>query len=622
MNVHRSIHQTLELSAPFLTAVIVLAVATVSVGLVLSYMRRFPAAGRHLILSIAVLAPVATLILAATGAAARLQSWIAAPPAVFALEPSAVEPGIAAAVPVATAPTELVCIVALVWLAAFTAFIGRIATEWLRWTAVARLATPVSDPVVLKSFRSAAGDAPVKLGVSPAAAEPMVIGFLRPVVVLPDRYTNGFSGSELAAVFEHELEHIRRRDNVFAAVHEIVCALFWFSPPHWLARRRLLHLRERACDEKVLDRGCSVDSYLRALARTSHAAIESPAIACMSGFHIRERMESIMSYASNRARLVSPKWIRMTSIAASLLIVGGFALLAPLPSLAAPGAPVQTFEVQLRPGPEGRTLAEVSVADGNGATVMDARGAVAPGQPVRLSSTYGSLTYQVEITVETSGRGHATLEVIDGGTVVHRMSRVLVAPADKVVADVRPISLELKDAELHDVLKTFSQLTGLRIEADASLSGRITAEIKDVPWFVALRQVLGPLGLTFERKGDGIRVFRPAASQRGPDGYLRLGEDITPPRVLARVEPIYPPEAKAARVSGIVILETRVDESGVVRNVRVLKPLPFGLSEAAAHAVRQWAFAPATRDGQPVPVVFNLTVNFRSDEAPAAAPPQ
>ncbi len=45
--------------------------------------------------------------------------------------------------------------------------------------------------------------------------------------------------------------------------------------------------------------------------------------------------------------------------------------------------------------------------------------------------------------------------------------------------------------------------------------------------------------------------------------------------------------------------------------VQVMKPLPFGLDDAAVQAVRQWCFTPATLQGRPVPVYFRLTVHFR-----------
>jgi len=53
------------------------------------------------------------------------------------------------------------------------------------------------------------------------------------------------------------------------------------------------------------------------------------------------------------------------------------------------------------------------------------------------------------------------------------------------------------------------------------------------------------------------------------------------------------------------------DRNGNVTDARVLKPLPMGLDNAALEAVKRWKFTPGTLNGQPVPVIYNLTVNFR-----------
>jgi protein TonB len=94
----------------------------------------------------------------------------------------------------------------------------------------------------------------------------------------------------------------------------------------------------------------------------------------------------------------------------------------------------------------------------------------------------------------------------------------------------------------------------------------------------------------------------------------RVGGDVKAPVAIHRVDPLYPDEALRARISGIVILETTIDHTGVVKEVTVLKPLPFGLSEAAVDAVKQWTFKPGTLNDEAVDVIFNLTINFRLDK--------
>lgn len=95
------------------------------------------------------------------------------------------------------------------------------------------------------------------------------------------------------------------------------------------------------------------------------------------------------------------------------------------------------------------------------------------------------------------------------------------------------------------------------------------------------------------------------------DRPVRVGGDVQPPVAVKRVEPEYTNVAKSARIQGIVIIETIIDRDGNVTDARVLKGLPMGLDDAAISAVKRWKFKPGSLNGQPVPVIFTLTVNFR-----------
>ena len=88
-------------------------------------------------------------------------------------------------------------------------------------------------------------------------------------------------------------------------------------------------------------------------------------------------------------------------------------------------------------------------------------------------------------------------------------------------------------------------------------------------------------------------------------------QDVKPPVAISRIDPQYTEVARKARVEGIVIIEAIIDRNGNVTDARVLKPLALGLDTAALDAVRRWKFTPGTLNGQPVPVIYNLTVNFR-----------
>lgn len=90
-----------------------------------------------------------------------------------------------------------------------------------------------------------------------------------------------------------------------------------------------------------------------------------------------------------------------------------------------------------------------------------------------------------------------------------------------------------------------------------------------------------------------------------------LGE-IKPPRLIKRVEPIYPEIARQAFVEGIVILEVVTDINGRVQNVKVLRSIPL-LDQAAIDAVRQWVYEPRVIDGKPRAMIFTTTVTFTLD---------
>ena len=95
------------------------------------------------------------------------------------------------------------------------------------------------------------------------------------------------------------------------------------------------------------------------------------------------------------------------------------------------------------------------------------------------------------------------------------------------------------------------------------------------------------------------------------DMPVRVGGNVKAPINVLRFEPVYTEIARKSRTQGIVIIEAVIDRDGNVTEARVLKPLGMGLDQAALAAIRRWKFQPGTLNGQPVPVYYNLTVNFR-----------
>jgi len=83
------------------------------------------------------------------------------------------------------------------------------------------------------------------------------------------------------------------------------------------------------------------------------------------------------------------------------------------------------------------------------------------------------------------------------------------------------------------------------------------------------------------------------------------------PVLLVKTEPAYSEEARKDKIQGTVILVVEIDSNGRPRDIRVRRPLGFGLEERAIDAVGRWRFRPAYRNGKPVPCSAEVEVNFR-----------
>jgi TonB family protein len=195
----------------------------------------------------------------------------------------------------------------------------------------------------------------------------------------------------------------------------------------------------------------------------------------------------------------------------------------------------------------------------------------------------------------------------------------------------RPISLSLENADLLDVLATFSEISGAEILVEPGISGTVSTSFDGVPWDEALAKVLQSQGLVWERNGAQIIVRRveghgPADLQpvTGPPTTRLAGKldgqtvyryipdaRISEPVVLEKTPPTYPDAAREAGVSGAVVADLLIDELGTVRDVVIQKSPSDELSAAAIDAIEQWRFAPATMDGKPVVVRYVVTVMFQ-----------
>src|SRR5262249_13201128 len=135
---------------------------------------------------------------------------------------------------VATSPARdwIALSLAGVWLCGFTAIAFRRAKEWRRIRAAVRASTPWDGTLRVPSR--------IQIRTAATVLEPGVVGFWKPLILLPAGLDTYLTPRQLEAVLAHEVCHVRRRDNLTAAVHMLVEALFWFYPLAWWIGARLV----------------------------------------------------------------------------------------------------------------------------------------------------------------------------------------------------------------------------------------------------------------------------------------------------------------------------------------------------------------------------------------------
>ena len=172
-----------------------------------------------------------------------------------------------------------------VWLCGFLMLAFSWGRKWKNIRAVVRTASPVA----------LVADVPVMS--SSALLEPGVFGIFRPVLLLPEGITERLTEPQLETILSHEMWHVRRRDNLTAAIHMLVEMIFWFHPFVWWIRTRLMEERERACDEAVLQAGGEGQIYAEGILNVCKFYVESP-LACVSGVtgsDLKKRIVRIMT---------------------------------------------------------------------------------------------------------------------------------------------------------------------------------------------------------------------------------------------------------------------------------------------------------------------------------------
>jgi uncharacterized protein (TIGR03435 family) len=218
----------------------------------------------------------------------------------FARAPLPVVPHVVPGIPT-SGWTQALTAFSLLWFVGFVAVVLLWILRWRRISAAMKSAELVSKGREVGALRRAERlggiRRPISFFLSRSALEPGIFGVARPVLLWPEGISPRLDDAHLEAILAHEVWHVRRRDNLWALLHMLVEAIFWFYPLVWWLGARLVDERERACDEEVLELGGDRQVYAESILKVCEFCLGSP-LPCVSGVtgaDLKKRMVHIMN---------------------------------------------------------------------------------------------------------------------------------------------------------------------------------------------------------------------------------------------------------------------------------------------------------------------------------------
>src|SRR3984957_483954 len=161
---------------------------------------------------------------------------------------------------------------------------------------------------------------PIRLLHSALVQVPTVIGWLRPVVLIPLGCLSGLSPNQVEAILAHELSHIRRHDYLVSVLQSIVEALLFYHPAVWWVSRHIRREREHCCDDLAVQYAEDALAYARALSLLEEHRSALPAIALgANGGILTMRIKRLLGCKESVA---APQLVALTLLGIVLVATG------------------------------------------------------------------------------------------------------------------------------------------------------------------------------------------------------------------------------------------------------------------------------------------------------------
>jgi beta-lactamase regulating signal transducer with metallopeptidase domain/protein involved in polysaccharide export with SLBB domain len=301
----------------------------------------------------------------------------------------------------AATPFPYATAILLAWAVGVLLLSARLAGGWfITYRLATRDVQPVMGELQQTARRLAAQlrlSRPVRILESSAVAVPVMIGFLKPVVLLPAAAIAGLAPDQLEALIAHELAHVRRHDYLVNLLQSLVETMLFYHPAVWWMSHRVRTEREHCCDDLAV-RVTDKLTYVTALSHV--AALTAPGVAlAASDGSLRGRVRRLLG--PERDRRSGGAWLAVLPV---VVVIAAASPLARTNTIELPEPPALVQEAVTPAQPEARP---VGAADAGPEVAAPLRAQPSPafdaipGLPVRLSAdtvtivAHGNVSLQV-----------------------------------------------------------------------------------------------------------------------------------------------------------------------------------------------------------------------------------
>ncbi len=411
----------------------------------------------------------------------------------------------------------------------------------------------------------------VRVLESARVSVPMVIGWIRPVILVPTSAVVGLTPLQLELILRHELAHIRRYDFIVNVCQLVVDTLLFFHPAVRMVSNRVRAEREHCCDDMVVAHTGDGLAYARALTEVEDLRCSTgmPLALAATGGHLMGRVRRIVALPGPQAG--SMHWYSGVTLVATSVMV------------------LLSTDLSLTPRGSGADAYRETSLVLPAAAPAPLRAAPRGEEPPTLT---GQSPMPAAAPAADATRREAVVETVEPAPVTVRATSV---PRSDPPAAPAPAPVA------REVVEDIAEAPVLADEIAPAVEAVDAAPVVD-------ELPAPPLETVADTAAEAAPAVKPAEPKL-TGGALRMGS-----------QPDFPRHARIAGTEGYVHVAFDVDVDGKVRNIEVRDAFPPKTFEAPVkRALKRWRFEPFRQDGSVVTVGMQHTFVFEIPDEQSVA---